>query len=215
MIDINTLVVTPFAQNARLLVHVPSKEAVVIDPGGEAERILALAESKGARVNQIWLTHSHVDHVGAVAAVVRATAARVYAHPGEREMRARVLDICRMYGLPTGDIEPAPEPDYPLLGGESLALGPERFVVYHTPGHSPGHLSFYQPESEVLIAGDLLFQGSVGRTDLPGGNHEVLLKSIAMLMRELPPATRVLSGHGPDTTLGEEERSNPFLVGLR
>jgi glyoxylase-like metal-dependent hydrolase (beta-lactamase superfamily II) len=129
-------------------------------------------------------------------------------------MRARVVEICRMYGLPTDDIEPAPEPKYPLVGGESLALGAESFVVYHTPGHSPGHLSFYQPDSGVLIAGDLLFQGSVGRTDLPGGSHEVLLKSIAMLMRELPPSTRVLSGHGPDTTLEVERRTNPFLVGV-
>jgi glyoxylase-like metal-dependent hydrolase (beta-lactamase superfamily II) len=146
-----------------------------------------------------------------VAAVKRATNATLYAHPAESVMRREVRSIATMYGIPAGDFEPCPEPEVALVGGEELSVGGVPFAVRFTPGHSPGHLSFYSSMLGVVIGGDTLFQGGIGRTDLPGGNHEQLLSSIVRELLSLPDPTRVLSGHGPETTIGEERVYNPFL----
>lgn len=211
MFEIITLELTPFAQNTRILFDRDVQESIVVDPGGEFEVIAATLEQNQLRPSQIWLTHSHLDHCGAVRQLKQSTGARLYAHPIERELRARVVEICMAYGIPPGDMQSCPEPDVEIIGGEELAIGQEKFKVLFTPGHSPGHLCFYHAPTSVLIAGDTLFAGSIGRTDLPGGNHATLLRSIRQELLSLPDDTKVLPGHGPNTTIGRERFSNPFL----
>lgn len=214
--EIYCLSVTPIGQNARLLVDPVSRKAVAIDPGGEPERILNEAKKVGAEIEAIWLTHSHLDHCGGVAPIVAKLGVPLFAHPNERDLRARVEEIATLYGFPRGTMVNCPEPDVGLTGGETLSLGSFEFKALFTPGHSPGHLCFYchclnSSAENMLIAGDTLFAGSIGRTDLPGGDFETLMTSIREKILTLPPNTRVLSGHGPDTTVGREAVSNPFL----
>ncbi|MBN8550053.1 MAG: MBL fold metallo-hydrolase [Deltaproteobacteria bacterium] len=211
MLQVRSLVVTPFAQNCRIIADAQSKTAVVVDPGGDVPLIEAELQKLGCRCVEIWLTHSHLDHCGGVAALKQKTNAQLIAHPGEREMRAHVRDICAMYGLPAGEMQDCPEPERELVGGEVLSFGGQDFRVLFTPGHSPGHVVFYQPELKILLAGDTLFQGSIGRTDLPGGDYDTLMGSIHSKILSLPDDTRVLPGHGDETTVGIEKRSNPFL----
>lgn len=211
MLEIVPVVVTPFAQNCRLLGDAQSKCAVVVDPGGDSDLIDAELQRRGWKCSEIWLTHSHLDHCGGVAALKRKYQSVLFAHPLEKMMRAHVQDLCAMYGLPQGELENCPEPDLEIKGGETLSFAGHKFNVIFTPGHSPGHVVFYQPELKVLLAGDTVFKSSIGRTDLPGGNHDTLMESIHSKILTLPDDTRVLSGHGDDTTIGFERRSNPFL----
>ena len=211
MFEILTLELTPFAQNTRIIFDRASGDSVVIDPGGDYAKIAQSLDSYATKPTQIWLTHSHLDHCGAVRQLQQASGAKLYAHPIERELRARVVEICMFYGIPPGEMQSCPEPDVPISGGETLALGEDKFKVLFTPGHSPGHLCFYNAATGTLIAGDTLFAGSIGRTDLPGGDHATLLHSIRQQLLVLPDDTRVLCGHGPDTTIGRERKSNPIL----
>lgn len=213
MFEIINLEVTPFSQNARILIAGDKKSAVVIDPGGEPERILKALTSRGATCKEIWLTHAHLDHCGGVAPLIEATGAELLAHAGESQLRSNVEYVCQMYGVPPGLMVNCPEPDRTIDGGDVLELGDDRFEVLFTPGHSPGHVCFYHRESGTLIAGDTVFAGSIGRTDLPGGDHRLLLKSIQSAILSLPDETVIMPGHGPDTTVGEERRTNPFLKG--
>lgn len=209
--EIITVDVTPFQQNARIIKSSESNDALVIDPGGDVDRILRQVEKNDLTVKEIWLIHSHLDHCGGVKALVKKTGARLKGHPSESEMRAAVLTICNLYGLPAGDMENCPEPDEYLEGGELIEFGGYQFKTLFTPGHSPGHLCFYNQENNLLIAGDTIFAGSIGRTDLPGGDGRQLIQSIKKEILTLPEETRVLSGHGPETSVGVEKRSNPFL----
>ena len=211
MLKIEALEVTPFVQNCRILFCSETSRCVVIDPGGDSEKILGHLAGANRTLHEIWLTHSHLDHCGGVKKIKAATGARLIGHPDERVMRENVTQICRMYGLPLGVLDDCPEPDQFISGGEILELGNFKFRVLFTPGHSPGHLCFYCAQENLLIAGDTLFAGSIGRTDLPGGDHNRLIKSIRDEILTLPGETRVLSGHGPDTTVAREARSNPFL----
>ena len=211
MFDIFTLEVSPILQNCRVLVQKGTSQAVVVDPGGDSKRILKLLSEKGLECGQIWLTHSHFDHCGAVQQVKQVTGAKLYGHPEEAMMRSHVVEVARMYGFPDGVFENCPEPDQLLTGGEKLEALGTTFDVLFTPGHAPGHLCFYNAEEKVLIAGDTLFAGSVGRTDLPGGSHKTLMRSIREKILSLPAETRVLPGHGPDTTVGIEAATNPFI----
>jgi hydroxyacylglutathione hydrolase len=215
MLSIICLPVTPIFQNARIFSVGDSPEAVVIDPGGEAARIRSTLEEKGLRCTQIWLTHSHLDHCGGVADLKNATGAKLYAHRDEAMFRSRVEEIATMYGIATGDMKNCPEPDVYLENGDSVEIAGVPFRVLFTPGHSPGHVCFYSAVHSVLFAGDTVFQGSIGRTDLPGGNHETLMTSIQQQILSLPGETRILSGHGEDTTVGAELRTNPFLRDFR
>jgi glyoxylase-like metal-dependent hydrolase (beta-lactamase superfamily II) len=147
--------------------------------------------------------------------MLRATGAKLFGHPDEKPLRANVVGICSMFGISARGFENSPEPDTYLRGGETVSLGGHSFKVIFTPGHSTGHLAYYNEAEKVLLGGDVLFKGSIGRTDLPGGDFKTLIKSIRHLVETLPPDTRVLSGHGPDTTLGDELRTNPFLEELR
>lgn len=211
MLEIITVGVTPFQQNCRILHCSESGEAVVVDPGGDAETILFELSSRSIKATDIWLTHSHLDHCGAVAELKLKLGGKLIAHKEEQMLRANVENIAGMYGLARGLMRNCPEPDIYIAGGEDLALGRHKFKVLYTPGHSPGHLCFYNVENSCLIAGDTLFQGSIGRTDLPGGDHETLIRSIKDVILSLPDETVVMPGHGPDTTVGAERNDNPFL----
>jgi hydroxyacylglutathione hydrolase len=182
--------------------------AIVIDPGDEWDKILDLLETSGLTVEQILLTHAHIDHVGAVAPMKRHFNVPVAMHPADQP----TYDLLPMQAQWTG--VRAPEPftiDRPLASGETLdLLGREAHVLF-TPGHSPGSVSFYLPAEGKVIAGDALFRGSVGRTDLPGGDHDLLIRSIRKRLLTLPPQTIVYPGHGPETTIAIEARTNPFL----
>jgi hydroxyacylglutathione hydrolase len=214
MLRVETIPVTLFSQNARIIWDTESKLALAIDPGGESHLLRKFVDRNGLKLSEIWLTHSHLDHVGGVKVLQEATGASLVGHQAEAPMRAAVPQICMMFGVPRDGFEICPEPDLYLWGGEKLTFAGREFQVIFTPGHSPGHLAFYCPTERFVLSGDALFQGSVGRTDLPGGSHPVLLESIQKLITTLPPETAVLSGHGPDTTLAIEKEQNPFLKGL-
>jgi hydroxyacylglutathione hydrolase len=183
--------------------------AIVVDPGDEAERLIE--ELEGLTVDAILLTHTHFDHVGAVAALARHTGAPVFCPATE----VFILQEINAYVFPGyGPYEPY-DPEETIEGGEHLTLAGLEIDVLFTPGHSPGHVSFSIPDHQLLLSGDVLFQGSIGRTDLPGGDPERLMESIAMLLDTLPDDTRVLPGHMGVTTLGRERHTNPFLLAPR
>lgn len=183
----------------------------MVDPGGDVSLILELLKKQRLNCSEIWLTHSHFDHCGGVAVLKRATSASLLAHQAERDLRARAAEISAMFGIGDGIFDNCPEPDRYLNGGEELSVGMFKFKVLYTPGHSAGHLCYFCQYSGDVLTGDLLFAGSVGRTDLPGGSQRHLMDSIRHELLVLPQETRVLAGHGPDSTIGEEIRSNPYL----
>lgn len=211
MLKIFTVAVTPLQQNCRILACMESKEAAVVDPGGDVPMILELLAQKELHCSQIWLTHSHFDHCGGVAALKKESQANLLAHGLEKEFRARASEISAMFGVEPGHFDDCPEPDQYLTGGEVLSVGTFDFNVLFTPGHSPGHLCYYCEQIGKVLTGDLLFAGSVGRTDLPGGSQHQLIDSIRKKLLVLPPETGVLAGHGPDTTIKVEMEHNPFI----
>ncbi len=208
---INTVEVSPFVQNCRILWSLGKESALVIDPGGDVPLIESFLNKNNLSCSAIWLTHSHLDHCGGVAKLLERYDVPLIGHEAEKEHRERVSQICQMYGVPPGLMDNCPEPSMYIRGGETLEFMGYSFEVRYTPGHSPGHVCFYQKETGTLIAGDALFAGSIGRTDLPGGNHQELINSIRSQLFTLPDNTVVMPGHGPDTTIGHEKRTNPFL----
>jgi glyoxylase-like metal-dependent hydrolase (beta-lactamase superfamily II) len=199
----------PFVQNCYLVAPKASTEAAIVDPGEEVDRFLERARRESFTIGAIWLTHAHVDHVLGVAAVQEATGAPIYLHPADRPLYDRAAEQAELFGIRA---RRPPPPDRELAHGDTLSLGEERFRVRHTPGHSAGSVCLVG--DGLAFVGDVLFQGSIGRTDLPGGNHERLLRSIQEELLVLPDDTLIYSGHGPVTTIGAERRTNPFLVGL-
>lgn len=182
-------------------------DTVLVDPGEDAERFLAEAARRGRRITAIWLTHAHLDHIAGVSAVHRATGARIHLHPADRPLYDGLPEQGRWFGL---EFEPPPPPDVMLHQGQRLLVGETAFEVRHLPGHSPGHVCFVG--GEVVLGGDVLFEGSIGRTDLPGGDLEALLDGIRRELLTLPDTTIVYPGHGPSTTIGREREGNPFLA---
>jgi hydroxyacylglutathione hydrolase len=201
--DVRCFTVGPLQENCWIVRR--EERALVVDPGDEGDRLVAAVD--GLTVEAILLTHTHFDHVGAVAQMARHTGAPVYCP----KLEVPVLQDINAYVFPGyGPFEPY-DPEETVEGGEKLALAGFDIDVLFTPGHSPGHVSYSIPDEQVLLDGDVLFRGSIGRFDLPGGNGEVLLESIGMLLNTLPDETRVLPGHMGATTLGHERVSNPFL----
>jgi glyoxylase-like metal-dependent hydrolase (beta-lactamase superfamily II) len=184
-----------------------SRAGVVIDPGDEAEYILAEVKALGLTIKYILNTHAHFDHIMANGALVKATQATLAIHPLELPL-LRQNGGAALFGLMA---PPSPEPDLLLAEGDTLTFGTHTFQVLFTPGHTPGHVSFYEAEAKVIFDGDVLFASGIGRTDLPGGDYETLMASINDKLMILPDETVVYSGHGPVTTIGRERATNPWL----
>ncbi|HEX6629393.1 MAG TPA: MBL fold metallo-hydrolase [Gemmatimonadaceae bacterium] len=205
--NVRTITVGAFQENSYLVIDEDSQHAVIVDPGGEGQRLVSEIERSKATLDAIWITHAHVDHVGAVASVKERWNVPVYLHPLDRRLYEAAGRQAEVYGLP---FEEPPTPDREFADGQKLKLGDSEMTVMHAPGHSPGHVVIHG--DGVALVGDCLFAGSIGRTDLPMSNPQQLAESLKKIAA-LPPATVVYPGHGPETTIGEERLSNPFLNG--
>jgi hydroxyacylglutathione hydrolase len=208
--DVRSFTVGPVAENCYLLRHDDSDRALIVDPGDEADRILRPVQELGLTIDAILITHCHFDHIGAVAPVARETGAPVYCPQIEVPVLA---DIMSWVPGPFGPFE-SYDADQTVAGGETLELAGFELDVVFTPGHSPGHVTYSVRGEDAVFSGDVLFQGSVGRVDLPGGDWGTLVESIRTLIDEHSPETTVYPGHMGITTLGAERASNPFLAEL-
>jgi glyoxylase-like metal-dependent hydrolase (beta-lactamase superfamily II) len=208
--QILTFELGPALTNAYLLADEASQEAVVVDPAWDGLHILAAAQEHGWHISQLWFTHAHFDHIGGAAALVNGLKPppSLGLHPGDLPLW-RAEGGAPLFGF---HIETPPEPDVQLAHGQHLQLGSLQFEVRHAPGHTPGHVLFYCATEGVIFCGDVIFAGSIGRTDLPGGDYATLLHSIRSQVLSLPADTRLLSGHGEGTTVAWEQRWNPFLT---
>jgi hydroxyacylglutathione hydrolase len=204
------LTVGPFQENSYIIGDEDSGAGVVVDPGDEAARIALAVEQTDLEVGSIIATHAHIDHVGAVAALADEYACPVLMHAESEPMLMQLPTQAMMMGLKFGKV---PAVDRHISDGEVLEVGKLRLHSLYTPGHAPGHLAFYIEDEGVVLSGDALFAGSVGRVDLPGGSMEVLMRSIEERLLTLPDETWVYPGHGPRTSIGNERTSNPFLQG--
>ena len=209
--DVRMFTVGPVQENCFFARRDGTAETLVVDPGDEADKLIGAVEELGLDVKAILLTHTHFDHVGAVAPLARATGAPVYCPVIEKDVLANINAFVPWPGF--GPFEDY-EADELVAGGETLELAGFSIDVIFTPGHSPGHVCYSIADEAVLFGGDVLFQSSIGRTDLPGGDHATLMQSIAGLLEALPDETRVLPGHMGVTTLGAERAGNPFLAEL-
>ncbi len=209
--DVRMFTVGPVQENCYLFRRDGAGDALIVDPGEEAPKLLAAIEGLDLTLAGILLTHTHFDHVGAVAPVARATGAEVWVPEIERGVLADIMSYVPWAGF--GPYE-SYEAEHTLKGGERLELAGFEIDVIATPGHSPGHVTFHVADESAVFSGDVLFQGSVGRTDLPGGDGPTLLRSIATLVESLPEETTVYPGHMGVTTLAAERASNPFLAEL-
>jgi hydroxyacylglutathione hydrolase len=209
MLEIVSFTLGPVQTNAYLVADPETKEAAVIDPSWDGKTILKAAQDCGWRIGHLWYTHAHFDHIGGAAAIADALnpLPHVALHPGDH-----VLWRAGGGGANFGfEIDPGPEPTIDFVQGMSLKLGSNVFEVRYTPGHTQGHCVFYIAKENICFCGDLIFNGSVGRTDLPGGDWATLEKSIRTQIFTMPGETRLLSGHGPETTVGKEKQFNPFV----
>lgn len=198
----------PFEENCYLLVEEESNASVLIDPGDDGSKLLDAVRKSGARLEAIWLTHAHLDHVGGVAAIRRELQVPILLHPDDRRLYDRAEAQAAAYGL---SFDPPPAPDGELSDGQLLRLGSLEFEVMHTPGHAPGLVVIHG--HGVAFVGDLVFAGSIGRTDLPLSDAQAMARSLKRLCT-LPEETVLYPGHGPATTLARERQENPFLNGM-
>ncbi len=206
------LPVGAFQANAWLVWDEESGKGLLVDPGDEAERLLAWIGEKGVQVEILLATHGHLDHVSAAREVGEALGGVPFAmHGADRFLLESLGETRKQFGL--APKEP-PRLDRELSGGEILPVGTRELRVLHVPGHSPGSAAFLDEQGGNLLTGDLLFKGSVGRTDLPGGDAPVLFESIRKKVLTLPGSTRILPGHGPETSIDDERKHNPFLLGI-
>jgi glyoxylase-like metal-dependent hydrolase (beta-lactamase superfamily II) len=209
MLNIITYTLGPVLTNSYLIANNESKDAVVIDPADEGHLIVADAEKKGFRINAVWLTHAHFDHMGGVGELITELGydLPVALHSDDMPLW-RAQGGAPFFGM---QINPGPMPSIALNEGEILSVGSYQFEIRHAPGHTPGHVIFYCPSAAVLFCGDVIFQSSIGRTDLPGGDYNTLIQSIQLKILTLPDNTRLLPGHGPETSVGVERVNNPFI----
>lgn len=198
--------VGPFAMNCYLVADAVSKRGFVVDPGDEIDRILTEIRKHDLKIERILLTHGHIDHVAYAQDLKDALQVPMLIHPDDLPLLEQVQGQAMMFGLPPG---PKPVADGRLQEGDEFFAGRHRFRVLHTPGHSPGHVVF--AGDKVALVGDTLFAGSIGRTDLPGGNYDALMRSIREKLLPLGDDLKIFPGHGPESTIGVERRSNPFL----
>jgi hydroxyacylglutathione hydrolase len=206
-VNVQTLTVGAFQENCYLVIDDRTNRSVVVDPGGEGERIVEAIENSGSELEAIWVTHAHVDHVGAIASVKRKWDVPVYLHPLDRRLYEAAPRQAEVYGVP---FELPPPPDREFADGQRLKVGEVEMTVMHAPGHAPGHVVIHG--HGIALVGDCLFAGSIGRTDLPFSNPPQLAASLERIAA-LAPETVVYPGHGADTTIAEEKLSNPFLNG--
>jgi len=202
---VERVVVGPLEENTYIIGDEVTNQAIVVDPGDESDRIIEIIKERGLQVHTIICTHTHFDHVGAVGDIKKATGARILIHKEDQQVYETAKDQAAFWGYDFDDI---PQPDGFIDEGDDIQVGDIKFRVMHTPGHSPGGICLYG--GGVLITGDTLFKGSVGRTDFPGGSMEELKKSFRRLLG-LPEGTKIFSGHGPETTVGMEKRTNYFV----
>lgn len=206
-LKVHKLTVGPLEENCWLLTDPVSRQAVLVDPGDEAERLLDAVRESGCTLSAIWLTHAHFDHVGGIAGVVRDMPVPIWCHPADRPLYERTAESAKRWGLV---VDTPPPATHELDEGDVMILGTYRFDVWHVPGHSPGHVAFVG--HGLCISGDVLFAGSIGRTDLPLSDPAAMHQSLQRLATQ-DDAVRVLPGHGVITTIGRERTSNPFLRG--
>jgi len=206
-LQIETYVSTGWGQNAFLVRCAETGATVIIDPGGEAELMIDALGDGG--LEAILLTHAHLDHVEGVATLKRATGAPIWLHPADRPLYDQAPGQAAAFGV---EVEAPPPPDEAFEDGVPFRFGSRTFQVRHTPGHAPGHVLLHDAEAGVAFVGDVVFAGSIGRTDLPGGDYRQLMRSIRERVLTLPDETRLYPGHGPETTVEHERTTNPFLI---
>jgi hydroxyacylglutathione hydrolase len=207
--DVRMFTVGQVAENTYLFRRDGSERALIVDPGDEADKLLAAIDALGVKLDGILLTHTHFDHVGAVAPVARATGAPVWCPVLEVPVLADIMRYVPWPGL--GPYE-SYEADHTVAGGETLELAGMEIEVLFTPGHSPGHVTYRVADEQAIFSGDVLFAGSIGRTDLPGGDTATLMRTLGELLDLLPDETTVYPGHMGVTTIGRERATNPFLA---
>ena len=209
MLEIITYTLGSVLTNSYLVADEGSGDAVVIDPADEGHLIAADAKKRGYSINAVWLTHAHFDHLGGVADMVTDLGfiPPIALHADDMPLW-RAQGGAPFFGM---QIDPGPMPTIVLSEGDLLKVGSYQFEVFHAPGHTPGHVIFYCASEEVLFCGDVIFQLSIGRTDLPGGDYNTLIRSIHMKILSLPDRTRLLPGHGPESKVGVEKQNNPFI----
>jgi hydroxyacylglutathione hydrolase len=209
MLKYHTVPVTAFAQNCSIVWCDETMEAVIVDPGGDLPRLLAEIKRLGLTLKQIWLTHAHIDHAGGTGELARTLGLPIVGpHPGDQFWIDGLPQQSRMFGFPVA------EPFTPtrwLADGDTVTVGHCKLAVRHCPGHTPGHVVFHSPDIKRAFVGDVLFAGSIGRTDFPQGNHQQLINSITQRLWPMGDDTVFIPGHGPESTFGEERQFNPYV----
>lgn len=206
--EVKVVPVTAFQQNCSILICPETRLAAIVDPGGDLESILAAVKEANATVEKILITHGHIDHAGATAKLARRLNVPIEGpHIDEKPL----IDAMATQGKSFGLVGEPFEPDRWLEEGDTVTVGKETLAVYHCPGHTRGHIVFYHPKLHFAVVGDVIFRGSIGRTDFPGGNHQQLIDSIRKKLFPLGNDVRFLPGHGPLSTFGEERKHNPYV----
>jgi hydroxyacylglutathione hydrolase len=206
-----TVPVTPFQQNASIVWCDQTMEGAIIDPGGEIDRLEAEAGRLGVSLKALWITHAHIDHAGGAGALARRLGVPIIGpHPGDQFWIDGLAQQSRMFGFPAADPF---KPDRWLADGDTVALGATEVTVRHCPGHTPGHVVFHHAEARRCFVGDVLFAGSIGRTDFPGGDHDALIQSIRQRLWPMGDDTVFIPGHGPESNFGIERKVNPYVGG--